>query len=124
MSSSPELSSAASQCIISDSWRDSVVVIRCVGELDMMTVPELERQIASALKKSPSAMIVDLSRVEFLASVGMGILVATHDRCGSATRFVVVADGPATSRPMRLIGLTEIMSVHPTLDAAVADVTA
>jgi anti-anti-sigma factor len=121
MSSEPGPQSSASQCIITDCWRDDVVVIRCVGELDMVTVPDLERQVATALQKRPSSMIVDLSRVDFLGSVGMGLLVATHDNCGSTTHFAVVADGPATSRPMKLIGLTNIMTVYPTLDEALGD---
>jgi anti-sigma B factor antagonist len=123
MSSKSGPPSSASQCIISDCWRDSVVVIRCVGELDMVTVPELERQVATALKKRPSSMIVDLTRVDFLGSVGMGLLVATHDNCGTATHFAVVADGPATSRPMKLIGLTDLMTVYPTLDEALHELS-
>jgi len=105
-------------CIVTDSWHDSVVVIRCVGDLDMLTVPALDRQIDTALKKKPTAMIVDLAAVDFLASVAMGLLVEAHDRCGEATRLVVVADGPATSRPMRLIGLAALMPIHPTLGEA------
>jgi anti-sigma B factor antagonist len=105
-------------CIVTDSWHDSVVVIRCVGDLDMLTIPVLEKQIDTALEKKPTSMIVDLSAVDFLASVAMGLLVEACDRCGDATQFMVVADGPATSRPMRLIGLSALMAMHPTLEEA------
>jgi anti-anti-sigma factor len=118
MSSSSNPAGTPSQCIVTDSWHDSVVVIRCSGDLDMLTAPALERQIETALTKKPTAMIIDLSAVDFLASVGMGLLVEAHDRCGTATQFMVVADGPATSRPMRMIGLGEIMALHPTLEQA------
>lgn len=114
----PVPTGAPSQCIVTDSWHDSVVVIRCTGDLDMLTVPALDRQIETALTKKPTSMIVDLTAVDFLASVGMGLLVEAHHRCGDATQFMVVADGPATSRPMRMIGLPEIMALHPTLEQA------
>lgn len=114
----PEPAATSSPCIITDSWHDSVVVIRCVGDLDMLTIGALDRQIDSALKKKPSAMIIDLAALDFLASVGMGLLVDAHDRCGETTQFMVVADGPATSRPMRLIGLGELFALHATLEAA------
>lgn len=113
-----EPTGAPSQCIVTDSWHDSVVVIRCTGDLDMLTVPALDRQIETALAKKPTAMIVDLTAVDFLASVGMGLLVEAHHRCGDATQFMVVADGPATSRPMRMIGLAAVMALHPTLEQA------
>jgi len=115
----PDPAESPSPCIVTDSWHDSVVVIRCVGDLDMLTVSTLERQIDAALKKKPSAMIIDLAALDFLASVGMGLLVDAHDRCGGTTQFMVVADGPATSRPMRLIGLSELFTLHATLEDAV-----
>ncbi|KMO78233.1 anti-anti-sigma factor [Mycobacterium sp. BK558] len=113
-----EPSGAPSQCIVTDSWHDSVVVIRCTGDVDMLTVPALDRQIDTALTKKPTSMIIDLTAVDFLASVGMGLLVEAHDRCGAATQFMVVADGPATSRPMQMIGLADIMSLHSTVEQA------
>lgn len=113
-----ESAGAPSQCIVTDSWHDSIVVIRCTGDLDMLTVPALDRQIETALAKKPTSMIVDLTAVDFLASVGMGLLVEANDRCGAATQFMVVADGPATSRPMQMIGLADIMVLLPTLDQA------
>ena len=122
MSTAADPTNTPSQCIITDSWHDSVVVIRCVGDLDMLTVPALERQIDTALAKRPTAMIVDFTSLDFLASVGMGLLVASHDRCGAATQFMVVADGPATSRPMRMIGLADLMDLYPTLEQAFANV--
>lgn len=117
ITSMPDPSDASSPCIVTDSWHDTVVVVRCVGDLDMLTIGALDRQIDTALKKKPSAMIIDLGAVDFLASVGMGLLVDAHERCGDATQFVVVADGPATSRPMRMIGLAELFALHATLRA-------
>lgn len=84
----------------------------------MLTAPELERGIAGALKQCPKSLIVDLTRVDFLASHGMSVLVKTHDRCSEDTGFVVVANGPATSRPMQLVGLTDVITMRATLSSA------
>lgn len=66
-------------CSVEDRWLDTTVVLCCRGVLDMLTAPVLERHIATALAKKPAAMIIDLTGVDFLASAGMGILIATHD---------------------------------------------
>lgn len=121
MSSVMDRSTNPSPCIVSSDWQDSTVIVRCVGVVDMLTAPELQREIATALSKQPTSLIVDLSRVDFLASCGMSVLISTHDECASKVRFVVVADGPATSRPMQLIGLSDIIAVHPTVDAALQE---
>lgn len=118
MSTEPLLTPTPSQCVISDHWHGAAVTIHCDGVLDMLTSPALQHQIDSALQKRPAAVIVDLSSVDFLASSGMSVLIAAHDRCSPTIQFTVVADGPATSRPMQLIGLTDIITVYPTLDQA------
>ncbi|MDA0251568.1 MAG: STAS domain-containing protein [Actinomycetota bacterium] len=94
------------------------VVISVAGVLDMLTAPQLEAVIAAALPKSPSAIIIDLSEVDFLASAGMGVLVEARERAGGTMKFGVVADGPATSRPLKLVGLADMIGLHPTLDEA------
>ncbi|KMO79954.1 Anti-sigma-F factor antagonist RsfB [Mycolicibacterium obuense] len=90
------------------------------GVVDMLTSPQLESAIDAALAQKPSAVVIDFTNVEFLASAGMGVLVAAHDKAGSEVAFSVVADGPATSRPLKLVGIAEIVSLYPSLDEALA----
>ena len=111
-------------CTIGELWSNTTVVLGCTGVLDMVTAPELEQRIESALEKRPTLLIVDLTQVEFLASHGMNVLVATERRCSGNTAFAVVADGHVTRRPMQLIGLTEILAVHATLEDALGKVAA
>jgi len=62
--------------------------------------------------------------VDFLASAGMGILVVARDELPASVQFAVVADGPATSRPLKLVGISEVVGLHATLDEALAALTA
>ncbi|MCW2516359.1 MAG: anti-anti-sigma factor [Mycobacterium sp.] len=97
---------------------DGTVIISCVGELDLTTSPELERRIGLALERSPQTVIADLSRVDFLASSAMSVLVVAAELCTPDVRFVVIAHGPMTRRPMELVGVTEMLTVHATLENA------
>ncbi|AQA04628.1 hypothetical protein BVC93_21865 [Mycobacterium sp. MS1601] len=105
-------------CVIEDRWYDNTAVVHCRGVLDILTAPVLERHLAHTLADNPAAVIVDLTDIDFLASHGMAILIATHDRVSPRLPFSVVADGPTTSRPMKLVGLHELMPMHPRLDLA------
>jgi anti-anti-sigma factor len=89
----------------------------------MLTAPDLEKAIAEAAKSSPSAVVVDMSDVEFLASAGMGVLIAAQDELAPAVGFAVVADGPATSRPLKLVGVTDVVDLYATLDEALGALT-
>lgn len=86
----------------------------------MITAPQVEDAIKTALAQSPEGVIVDLTEVEFLASAGMGILVAAHDEAPEGVGIRIVAEGPATSRPLKLVGIADIVPLHPTLDEALA----
>lgn len=104
-----------------EKWVDGLVVVSVGGSVDMLSAPWLTEAIDSALAKRPTGMIVDLSRVEFLASAGISILVAAHSNTDHSGRFGVVADGPATHRPLTLMGLDEIIPLYRSLDDALED---
>jgi len=108
----------ATRCLIHEDWDGSTAVISVAGVIDMMTSPQLEAVITAALAKRPGALVIDLTDVDFLASAGMGVLVSACDRASETAGFAVVANGPATSRPLRLVGLADMIGLYPTLDEA------
>jgi anti-sigma B factor antagonist len=101
---------------------DQSVVLTVSGEVDMLSAPQLAEAIRRSLAARPGALIVDLSKVDFLASAGMTVLVTAHDEVVPPTRFAVVAAGTATSRPIELTGLDSVLSLYSTLDDALSDV--
>jgi anti-sigma B factor antagonist len=114
--------SRAPQFDIRTTSTGETVVLEVHGDLDALTAPQLAEAISASLVDQPAALIVDLSKLDFLASAGMSVLIAGIDAAGSAQRFGVVADGPSTARPMELVGLDGMLSIYPTLDAALADI--
>jgi anti-anti-sigma factor len=113
-------SSSASTCEVSERRVGEVAVVAPSGVVDMLTAPQLEAAIRAAVVTKPTGLVVDLTAVEFLASAGMGVIVAAHDEVGSLTNFCVVAEGPATSRPLKLVGIADIVPLYATLDEALA----
>lgn len=118
MSSSPEHPDLALASVSVETARGTVEIVRARGAVDMLTGSELERSLELALDRQPSAIIADLTDVDFLASFGMAVLVRTSERLPRTIRFAVVADGPATSRPLVIIGLDEVLAIYPTLATA------
>lgn len=94
------------------------IVLGIHGEVDLATASELAHHIERAVAESPVAVIVDLSGVSFLASVGMSVLVSARRRACCATSLVVVASGPTTDRPMHLVGLDAAVPIFTDIDSA------
>ncbi len=88
----------------------------------MLSSPKLADAIQTALATRPAALIVDLSKVDFLASAGMTVLVTAQAQAQPTTRFAVVADGAATSRPLKLMGIDSVLPLYSTLDSALSGV--
>lgn len=97
-----------------------LAILAVSGEIDVATAPQLTECIEAVLAESaPVALIIDLTDVPFLASVGMTVLVEANEHVGTSTRFAVVADGPATSRPLIMMGFDQVITLYTDLDAAV-----
>ena len=62
--------------------------------------------------------------MNFLASVGMSVLIAAQQAADAILlRFGIVAHGAATSRPITLLGIDDILALYPTLDDGLRDLT-
>ena len=97
---------------------DDVAVLTVGGVVDLATAATLEEVVAGLVDGHPAALVINLSEVTFLASVGLQILVATHEKVSGSARFAVVASGPVTARPIQLTRLDDVFPLYTTLDDA------
>ena len=114
--------SAADPLTTSVAHREGVAVVTIGGEIDLSTAPAFEAAITGALNDDPPVLVIELSQVSFMASVGLRILADTQEKVSKSAQVAIVASNPATSRPMQLTGLDKVMSMYPTLDDALTAV--
>lgn len=100
---------------------DGVVVIAASGAVDMLSAPQLQQVMNAAADRHPAGLILDMTEVDFLGTAGMEVLMTTRKQLGETTRFAVVADGPATSRPLTIMGLADYIELFSSLDVALSD---
>lgn len=101
-----------------DSLPAGGVVVKVFGELDLATTPKLE----SALEEStsPLPLVLDLSDCTLIDSSGVRALVnAAREMRDAGHRLAVVASDPGILRVLEITAVDELMSIHPTLDAAI-----
>ena len=95
------------------------VIVTLAGELDVTNAAEAEEAVRFAWQDSPSCLVFDLSRLTFMDSTGVRVLVRARRRA-TEHRGVIVLAGltPSVARILELTGLDQAFAVHPTLDAA------
>lgn len=87
-------------------WSGRTFFLTAVGEVELVNAPQLESLLSEALEKRPETIVLDLGQVTFLSSAGLATLVRTNRNAEQTdTRFRVIADNPATLRPIQLMGL-------------------
>lgn len=87
-------------------------VIDVSGELDLTTVAMLRDPLLSQASKSESPfLIVDLSKVDFIDSAGLALLVEARKRLAADSRSLalVISPGRQPERVLRLVRFDTIM---------------
>ncbi|GLZ34677.1 anti-sigma factor antagonist [Lentzea sp. NBRC 105346] len=98
---------------------NGVTVLSVAGEVDMLSAPDLRTTVGRHLTDG-ATLVLDLSRVTFLGSAGLAVLVEASQqskRRGVSLRVVAVAR--AVTRPLEATGLGDVFSVHRTVEEAV-----
>jgi anti-anti-sigma factor len=93
-------------------------VVSVSGEIDVDTTPDLTDVLTGTLPDA-KLLVLDLSGVGFIDSIGLSALVDIHLKASGADREVrLVLGNGATRRPIEISGLDQIFTIHDTLDSA------
>jgi len=89
------------------------VVMSVQGEIDLYTVPRLQRELARVLAESSHPrLVVDMSGVDFCDSTGVNVLLAAHRQASEAGGGMeLAAPRPAVRKILQVTGLESVFTV-------------
>ena len=99
-----------------------ISIISLSGELDLATIPALEAKLFEEVG-SRTAVIVDLTRLTFIDSSGIGLLIKAYrakEDSARAELHTVIAGRSQVERVFRLAGIDRALPVHLDLSDALA----
>lgn len=101
-----------------------VAVVRLAGRLDFTSVTDARDQFARAIAAGHRKLIVDLSKVEFVDSAGLGSLIGGMRTARQAGGDLRIANPSEQSRMLlSLTSLDQVLKISPTLKEALRDVS-
>ncbi|GAA4760074.1 STAS domain-containing protein [Nocardioides endophyticus] len=106
---------------ISDELLGDTRVVRCVGEIDIATVPELRDRVMGLQVDGPPRLVIDLTGVTFIDSLGLGALIGIHKRARVLQGSLVVVPSPAANRVLVATALDRVFKLHETVEAALGN---
>lgn len=101
--------------------RDGVAVVRVVGELDLASAPQVRTAVVRALASGGPDLELDLTAVDFVDSLGLGVVVSALKRVRTnGGRLVVVVDAARVRKPFEVTGLDTLVDLRGTTASEVA----
>ena len=100
---------------------DWLTVVAASGELDAYTGPELREALADSLSEveGPPWLLVDLLEVNYLDSIGLGILVQAAKQSAERGGATAVASGtPVVLKVFDISGTREMLGVRESVEEA------
>jgi anti-sigma B factor antagonist len=126
MASRKEIASRKPSPRWDSSWPGSTanqvaVVIDVRGEIDIYTAPRLRELLIDLVSKGSYQLIVNMDKVEFLDSTGLGVLVGGLKRVRAHDGSLdLVCTQERILKIFRITGLTKVFGIHQTVDQAIA----
>ena len=100
---------------------NNIRLIKLIGKLDIIGTGEIETKFPGYCSGDKVRVVVDLSEVDFLASIGIRLLTLTAKAVASrGGRMVLVNPIPDVHRVLEITGIPAIIPVYSGLESAEA----
>ena len=101
--------------------KDGIEVVDVEGEIDVYTAPRLRELRIDLVNKNNYQLVVNMEKVEFLDSTGLGVLVGGLKRVRAHDGSLdLVCTQERILKIFRITGLTKVIGIHASVDEAIA----
>jgi anti-sigma B factor antagonist len=99
--------------------QDGVELLMVEGELDIATAPRLISVMNGAVQEALRSLVIDLSRVDFMDSTGLALLINAHRRLTRRSKgFAVVCPPGPLRRVFEVTDMVDTLRVCPDRESA------
>lgn len=99
----------------------AAVVLTVLGDLDMAAAPGFRQAVVAEVAGGARLVVLDLTAVDFVDSVGLGVVVGALRRLRAhAGDLVVVCPEPRIRRVFEMCDLDRVFALHQDVGAAAA----
>lgn len=99
---------------------DDITHVALSGRLDATEIPDIEKPLAAAVVGRKQSAMIDISGIEFISSLGIGLLFANCKKLKQAGhKLVLVNPQGMVKAVLKSSGMSKIMPFVPDLDEAV-----
>tara|TARA_Y100001968_G_scaffold324496_1_gene364001 strand:+ start:57930 stop:58286 length:357 start_codon:yes stop_codon:yes gene_type:complete len=98
--------------------RKGCLVFFFTGQLDAYSEKQFTTYVTDVLEANQSSIVIDLSKIDFIDSSGLGAMVQTAKICNKSKRAFLVVSNPRVMQTIKLVRLEEFLNVVADLNTA------
>ena len=88
------------------------------GQLDAFSEKQFKTYITNIIEKDPLSLVIDLSKIDFLDSSGLGALVQTYKECKKLKLGFSVVGNSRVAQTIKLVRLGDFLNLKANLEDA------
>jgi anti-anti-sigma factor len=102
--------------------KDNYQLFRLTGLIDAFSEPVFRKVIGKQIEEGPPNVVLDLSKIDFLDSSGLGVLVQLAKQAQTSGGTFQIVSNPRVTQTVKLVRLEKFLSLQPNLEVAIANV--
>lgn len=102
--------------------KDEYQLFRLTGLLDAFSEPTFRKVMEKCVEEGPKHLILDLSKIDFVDSSGLGSLVQLVKKAQGVEGSVQIVTNARVTQTVKLVRLEQFLSLQTSVDAAVAKI--
>ena len=104
--------------------KDGCLVFHFTGQLDAYSEKQFMEYVGDVLKANKLPSVLDLSKIDFLDSSGLGALVQLAKQCTDSKRSFLLVGNTRVSQTVKLVRLEEFLHLVEDLPTALNQLAA
>jgi len=98
--------------------RDNCQIFRLTGLLDAFSEPNFIKVLGKCITDGPSNLILDLSKIDFIDSSGLGALVQVAKKAQTEGGLLQIVTNARVTQTVKMVRLDKFLSLQESVDAA------
>ncbi len=102
--------------------KENYQIVRLNGLLDAFSEPTVRKVLSNLIDRTPVHMILDLSKIEFIDSSGLGALVQIAKKLKDAGLNLQIITNTRVTQTVKLVRLETFLPLQNSLDDALKNI--
>jgi anti-anti-sigma factor len=102
--------------------KNNYQLFRLTGLLDAFSEATFRKVLSKCIDEGPKHVILDLSKIDFVDSSGLGALVQLVKKAQTLEGTLQIVSNPRVTQTVKLVRLEKFLSLQPSVDEAVINV--